>query len=359
MTDTEGKIITKEQAQRRVDRVLAFQDELAQLEEEKILVLPPEEKERVLRHHRDLLSRLKHRFDVDTTAAARQMSLGMKIVSFLGALALSAAIFFFFYRFWGIFGTAVQVTILLLAPVLTLVGVEVAARIEKTFYFASLIALVSISAFVLDLVMLGQIFSITPSQNAFLVWGLYALLLAYTYRLKLPLVAGIVSILGYLAATVGTWSGLYWLSFGERPENFIIAGAIIFAVSLIPHRRQYDFPPVYRVSGALTILTSILILSHWGEGSYLMIEPKTLEYSYQVTGFVAAAVAIWLGIKRQWPGITNTGSVFFVIFLYTKFFDWWWDWMPKYLFFLILGLIAIGLLLGLKKLRLALKEVAA
>ncbi len=31
----------------------------------------------------------------------------------------------------------------------------------------------------------------------------------------------------------------------------------------------------------------------------------------------------------------NTGNVFFTIFLYTKFYDWWWDWMPKYLFFLL------------------------
>ena len=38
---------------------------------------------------------------------------------------------------------------------------------------------------------------------------------------------------------------------------------------------------------------------------------------------------------RLW---VNTGVVFFVIFLYTKFYDWWWDLLPKYLFFLILGL---------------------
>jgi hypothetical protein len=40
-----------------------------------------------------------------------------------------------------------------------------------------------------------------------------------------------------------------------------------------------------------------------------------------------------------------------VIDLYTKFYDWWWDWMPKYLFFLTLGLVAILLLLLFKRLR--------
>ena len=47
----------------------------------------------------------------------------------------------------------------------------------------------------------------------------------------------------------------------------------------------------------------------------------------------------------------NTGITFFVIFLYTKFFDWWWATMPKWLFFLVLGLAAILILLVLKRLR--------
>ena len=40
-----------------------------------------------------------------------------------------------------------------------------------------------------------------------------------------------------------------------------------------------------------------------------------------------------------------------MIYLYTKLFDWWWDWLPKYIFFLLLGLVAIGLLFALKRLR--------
>ena len=47
----------------------------------------------------------------------------------------------------------------------------------------------------------------------------------------------------------------------------------------------------------------------------------------------------------------NTGLSFFVIFLYTKLFDWWWESMPKYLFFLVLGLSAVLILLVLRRLR--------
>jgi uncharacterized membrane protein len=282
----------------------------------------------------------------------------MRIVSFLGALALSAAVFFFFYRYWGLLSTTLQTSILIAAPLLILSGVEFAARRERTLYFASLISLVAFASFVLNLSMLGQIFSITPSQNAFLVWGTFALIIAYTYRLRLMLVAGLLCLMGYLAATIGTWSGMYWLSFGERPENFIIAGLIIFAAAFIPQHRYAEFLPSYRISGLLAIFIAILIISHWGMGSYLPLPPKQIENCYQIGGFILAGLVIWLGIRRSWHGVINLGSTFFVIFLYTKFYDWWWEWLPKYLFFLLMGGIAVGLLFLLRRMRSLIREVS-
>jgi len=350
---------SKNEAQQRADRIQMFGLELECLEKEGILSLSGEQRDGVSAYHADLLNRLALRFDIDTSSAARQMSMGMRIVSFLGALALSAAVFFFFYRFWGLLSTGAQTSILVAAPLLILSGVEFAARREKTLYFASLISLVTFAAFVLDLSMLGQIFSITPSQNAFLAWGAFALIIAYSYRLRLMLVAGLTCLMGYLAATIGTWSGIYWLSFGERPENFIVAGALILAAAFIPQRRYPEFLPTYRIFGLLAIFFAILILSHWGMGSYLSFPPKQIQNGYQIGGFILAGLVIWGGIRRSWHGVVNLGSTFFVIFLYTKFYDWWWDWLPKYLFFLILGGIAVGLLFVLRRMRSLIREVAS
>lgn len=347
----------KAEAQRRTDQIAAFGRELALLEQENVVELSDEQRLSIKTYHADLLQTLAVRFDVDTSDAARQMSLGMRAVSFLGALALSAAVFFFFYRFWGVLPVWGQVSILVSAPLILLAGAEFAARREKTLYFTSLISMVAFSAFVLDLSMLGQIFSITPSQNAFLIWGAFALILAYTYRLKLLLVAGITCLIGYLAATVGTWCGLYWLSFGERPENFILGGLLVFAVSFVPYGRKLEFAGIYRVYGLLAVLLAVLMLSHWGRGSYLAVDAKQVEYFYQLSGFALSAAAIWLSIRRNWSGVTNLGSTFFVIFLYTKLFDWWWEWMPKYLFFLLLGGVAVLLLFLLKRARSLVKGV--
>ncbi|MFT7823309.1 MAG: hypothetical protein ABXS92_00980 [Sulfurimonas sp.] len=76
-----------------------------------------------------------------------------------------------------------------------------------------------------------------------------------------------------------------------------------------------------------------------------------IEAFYQIVGFAFSAGAIWLGIKKQWSEVVNTGNIFFVIFLYTKLYDWWWAWMPKYLFFLVISLISIVILLIFRRLR--------
>jgi uncharacterized membrane protein len=340
----------REQAQARIDRIHAFRTEVASLAQEGV-ELPATLGEHITTHHEALLAGLAAEFDVDTSSDQKRLSLGMRVASFLGALALSAAVYFFFLRFWGELGTVAQVALLVAAPLLATVGIEFAARRERTLYFASIVALVAFAAFVLNLSMLGTIFSITASQNAFLAWGGFALLLAYAYGLRLMLVAGLTCLMAYLAATVGTWSGAYWLSFGERPENFLLAGSAMAALGLLRHNRQPCFAGVYRVYGMLAVFIAILILANWGGSSYLTLRNNSVENIYQGLGFVLAGLTIWLGIRRQWPGLVNLGSTFFVLYLYTKLFDWWWEWMPKYIFFLLLGLIAIGLLFVLRRLR--------
>jgi uncharacterized membrane protein len=342
-------------AQRRVDRIQAFREELAALEQEQVLALGEPQKARVAAHHDAVLRSLAAAFDVDVTGAQKQLSWGMRIVAFLGAAAMSAAVWFLFYRYWGRLGTPVQVAALVAAPLAALAGVELAARREPTGYFATIAALVAFACFVLDLGMLGQIFAITPSQNAFLAWGAFAALLAYGYGLRLLLVAGILCLLGWLSTTVGTVGGLYWLSAGERPEHFILAGLAVFGAGFLPHprREQRGFPATYRLFGLLAALVAILVMANWGQASALPLAPKTVEHLYQVGGFLASGLAIWAGVRWRWAGTTNLGATFFAIFLYTKLYDWWWEWMARWLFFLVVGLVAVLLLLVLKRLRTA------
>ena len=92
-------------------------------------------------------------------------------------------------------------------------------------------------------------------------------------------------------------------------------------------------------------------MTHPGTATGLGLDRDLIEGGYQVAGCALSAAAIWLGVRRHWPDVVNTGVTFFVIFLCTKFYDWWWQIMPKYLFFLVLGLTALLILSVLRRLR--------
>lgn len=345
------QINSKADAQKRADQIGHFQAELEIIERENVLSLKEEQRAAITDYHRHLLKQLASTFDIDSNMHEKQLSLGMKIASFLGALGLGASVFFLFYQFWGIFPTNIQVFILIAAPFLALSATMYVSRKEKTGYFSKLFGLVSLTCFILNLFMLGQIFNITPSPNACLVWAIFAFLLAYASDARLLLAAGIICISAFLSAKTGTWSGCYWIYFGERPETFFPASLILFMIPYFPHNRFSGFAVIYRTFAMLLFFIPVLILSNWGAISYLDLPRESIENIYQVAGFVFSASAIWLGIKKNHPEVVNTGNVFFTIFLYTKFYDWWWDWMPKYLFFLLIGLTSILMLFIFKRLR--------
>ncbi len=343
---------SRTEAQQRADEIRVFQKELDRLEREGVLTLSDDQRRAVAEHQRSLLAQYAQAFDIDRDTQSRQLSIGMRVASFLGALALAASVFFLFYQFWGLFPATAQVGILLAAAFGIFGATFVIQGRDATGYFTKLAAMVAFACFVLNIAMLGQIFNITPSDKALLPWAAFALLLAYTCDLRLLLAAGILCLIAFISARTGTWSGMYWLHFGERPENFFPAAiALFFVPQILDHRRFQGFAAIYRVFGLLTLFLPMLVLANWGQISYLDFDRTLIQGFYQVLGFVGSAAAIWLGTRRHWPEVVNTGLTFFVIFLYTKFFDWWWDIMPKYLFFLVIGLSAVLLLFVFKRLR--------
>ena len=351
MTEPSG-VVSKQEAQRRADRIAAFRSELAELEGEAVVALTPEQRAAIQERHDGLLRDLAERFDVDVAEGEKQLSLGMRVASFLGALALAASAVLFFRRFWGQLTTPAQVAILTAAPILGLGATEFAARRERTGYFATLFGLVTFACFVLDLKVLGDIFSVAPSPGAFLVWGAFAVLLGYAYGSRVLLGAGLVLLGGWLSSVIASLGGYDWTTVGQRPETYLPAGLLLFLLPLFrPHRRQPELEPVYRLAGLLFGLVPVLILASEGSGSALPWTHETIESFYQIAGFVLSAGVIAIGIRRHWRDAVNLGAVFFVVFLFLKLVDWWWDWMPRYLFFFLLGLIATGVLLVLRRLR--------
>lgn len=339
-------------AQQHADDIRVFRRELSRLENNDVITLSESQRRTLDDHHNQLLSQYAREFDVDHDTRTKQLSLGMRIASFIGALALSASVFFLFYQFWGRLDEAPQVAILLITAIATFAGTFWVNQKDLSGYFTKLVAMLAFACFALNLTMLGQIFNITPSDTIFLALATHALLLAYTFDMRLLLATGLLCIIGFLSARIGVFCGLYWLSFGERPENFMPVALILFAVPLlVNHTRFTHFASTYRILGLITLFLPMLALAHFGRLSYFNLDRDIIQGTYQILGFALSAGAIWLGARRSWPDVINGGICTFVLFLYTKFFSWWWDIMPKYLFFLVMGLSALLLLLVLKRLR--------
>jgi hypothetical protein len=148
-------------------------------------------------------------------------------------------------------------------------------------------------------------------------------------------------------SSVLSLAGYYWGDLFERQEPFIVAGLIAVAAS----RFRGYFSETYLLTGLGAALVAMLGLSIKLSLSYLPLSESNSAMLYQLLGMLTAALAIWYGIPRGLVAVVNMSAAGFVIFLYCRLVAWWWDWMPKYLFFLIIGLISLGLLVAFKKIR--------
>jgi hypothetical protein len=126
-------------------------------------------------------------------------------------------------------------------------------------------------------------------------------------------------------------------------------------LALSTRRRQYaGFGPIYFVLGIVFLVAPAVLLGQFGSLSYLAIDEQPIEITYQLLGFAMSAATIWLGIARRWKEAVYTGTFFFIVLLFLEFANWWWAWMPKYLFFLIVALTSVAVVMVLKRLRSAL-----
>jgi hypothetical protein len=345
-------------AQQRADRIAAFRDELAELEREQALILTPEQRARLDAHKGGVLAELKQSFGVDLDESTRRFSWGMRVATLLGGAAFFAAVILFLHRIWGLLPAGVQVFVLTAIPLALLGAADLTFRRGAALYYTAVLSLAAGVTFVVGLSTLGSTLNVAPSPDGLLAWGVFAVLVAYAFGLRLLLGAGLVLLCGYTAAVGVSLGGAYWTGFMDR-AGFLIPGAIVcyFIPSLRIHRESpgsadaghFDF--VYRACGAALGLAAILTLSFRGDLCCCGLPARTMETIYQLIGLVLSVGVVLHGLRLGRSGLVNLGGVGFVVFLYVRLHVWWWNWMPKYMFFLALGLIALALLFVFKGLR--------
>ena len=347
--------MNKDAAQHRADQIAAFRAELETLAREGAAAFDPAALAAVTAHQDALLDRLARDFDVDRTATGRRMSQGMQIAAIIGAAALVAAIVSFFYRFWNELTMYAQITLVVAAPLAALGAMAVAGRVEKTRYVASLCAIVACGAFVFETIALGRMFNLRESPHFLAFWAVFAMAVSLPWRMVVPFALGAAAMAVYVAALGFELFHVPWTSALERPEAMMLAAALLLSAA---HRVPAELVAVARGVWLTIALIPLLALSSIGGISLLPLDPDAVRVAYQVAAPLVAGGVITHALARGYTESLVIGSVFAGLFIVTRFVDWWWDWMPKYLFFLLMAAAAIAWLWALRLARRRLEAVS-
>jgi hypothetical protein len=143
----------------------------------------------------------------------------------------------------------------------------------------------------------------------------------------------------------------------QTTQLLLPGAALLYCLPWLTRGRgPYDFDFVYRLCGAGIGLIAILILSLEGDVCCGNLAPGLVAASYQVLGLLLSGGVVFHGLRLGRSGLVNLGAAAFIVFLFVRLHSWWWEWMPKYVFFLVVGLIAIGLLLVFRHIRIGLSK---
>ena len=358
-SEKEQVSLNKQDAQKRVDQILAFRNELSALHADGAVQLSDAEQQAITVYHERLLEEFSLKHDADLTTSEYQLSWGMRIASTLGAIAFTLGVFMFFEYYWDTFATLTQVVLVTTAPALGWLLSEIVARAYKTPHYTLLAVLTAIACFAANLYVVGSIYNVTPTPYEVMAWGLFGLLLAF--RHDLPLVGG-PSLLAVMVSAGGlltNHAGFAW-PMEIIPEFYIVAGILCLLVPMI-----LKWPAIerYRHVVFFVALLQTYFFLQWlmisPEDSLLPLTKSEAEWFYTVVTLIAGGLAVRHCIHVEWAAGTYLSALSLVMAMLQRYFDWFYDDLPNYVFFLLLGVIAIGVIVLLRRTRALLRSVGS
>jgi len=329
----------------------------------------------------------------------RKLGRGVTILINLGAIVLGAGLLTFFASNWIEFERAAKIASLFaLTLFFYAAGFELTQPGRLSFpKLGTALIFLGCVMFGVDIVLLALIYDLTAEHawSLLMNWVVW-LAVAYLVRSRLVLALGLIGVVVWFGAEVGYCWGGYWLYLG-RPYHFIGLAACLLAVAgAHAWRGQRAFATSWALVGLLVLYLSTLMLSifdlqtnlkldpaappvlvrlllygpfvfaaaglaivHFGwRRSRLTDRPVLVVFALMIVMMLAAGIAstpdsrelwfilvltlltsagIYLGIAWESAVLLNTSLVFFAINLYTRFYEYFWDAMPKSLFFIVGG----------------------
>lgn len=167
-------------------------------------------------------------------------------------------------------------------------------------------------------------------------------IIAYFGKSNLVLVFSILNLGAWFGGEVGYISGYgsYFIGM-SRPLNFVFFGIILLAMSyVIKFKKLEKLQPFFNTllnMGLLYLFTALWILSIFG---YTYDNYKSLELELFIWSVIFALVSFLsfiIGLKYDNYTLKSYGITFFLIVLYTKYFEYFWTDTNKFIFFAILA----------------------
>jgi uncharacterized membrane protein len=336
---------------------------------------------------------------VRAVANERKLGRGVTILINLGAIALAVGLLIFFASNWIEFGRGAKIASLFALTLgFYVAGFELTREGRGSFPKLG-VALVFLGCvmFGTDIVLIALIYDLTAEHAwSLLIQCLAWLSIAYVVRSRLVLFLALAGVVAWFGAEVGYCWGGYWLYLG-RPFHSIGMGACMLAIGgLHAWRGRREFATAWALVGLLLVYLSTLILSifdvqkhvrldtttagavvwvlfaapyllalaavtvihrRWKRttltdppvlvvlfvlvlmtlASVIAITHQSRELWFILLLTVLTSAGIYLGVAWESPVFLNTSLVFFAVNLYTRFYEYFWDAMPKSLFFIVGG----------------------
>lgn len=337
--------------QQRIRRILSFRDEVATLVAEGALAEADPTIAAIARHHDALLRDLGRDEALDLSREEARLSAGMRLATLLGAAALSMAWAMFVASAWDGLGPTAKLALVWLPPVLLVPAIAVAARRDPSGYVANIIAVVAAIGLAVACPATLELYQQPGARWPFFLVGWFAMLVALRWRLLLPQIIGVV------ALGIGFWSldglrrGVDFDRSLQYGEPVLLGGLLAFAFA----RWTLAGPPLFRLSwriaGTFAVAMALLVMGINGHFSWLG-DGRATEGFYQVAAFVVFVGMTWWGLRHDDAVLARGGGLALITYLLFRMFDWFWDAIPDWLFFLLMGAFAFAVLLVLRRVRL-------
>jgi len=216
---------------------------------------------------------------------------------------------------------------------------------------SSIFALAASGTYWLAVGELSELLSVPLTPPA--IWGgaLFSVALALPYRFRFVFAGALLALLVALAGSIFQMAGMPWPLVIEFPE-LLTAAALLLAL-LAPQFASIDrsFAVVTRLVGFGVGFLGLLLLSTSGRLSLIPTSPRVIELAYQGVLLVLLLTVIAIAIRKRWIETVALGAGVLTLFMFIRFVDWFWELLPRYLFFLLLAAIAFAWLFALRRVR--------